>query len=93
VRGTLPLLAAHSLDRKISGCKVGVAPGTPARLDVTTLQVTPEEVHKWLSDVVIERLPFEQMIGRYDRPKNVIASDLVLTSPSKFNDAFQDLSF
>jgi hypothetical protein len=88
VRGTLPLLAAHSLGRKISGCKVGVAPGTPTRLDVTTL----EEVHKWLSDVVIKRLPFEQMIDRYDRPKDVIASDLVLTSPSKFNDAFQDLS-
>jgi DNA adenine methylase len=60
---------------KISGRNFGVAPGTPARFDVTKLQATLEEVHERLSGVVIERLPFEQLIARYDRPDTLFYLD------------------
>jgi DNA adenine methylase len=52
-----------------------VAPGTSARLDVTKLQATLEEVHERLSRVVIERLPFDQLIARYDRPGTLFYLD------------------
>lgn len=60
---------------KISGRNFGVAPGVSARFDVTKLAATLEEVHERLSGVVIERLPFDQLIARYDRPDTLFYLD------------------
>lgn len=53
---------------KVVGRNFGVAPGIPARFDVTKLGPLLEEVHERLASVVIERLPFDDLMRRYDRP-------------------------
>jgi DNA adenine methylase len=60
---------------KISGRNFGVSPGLPARFDVTKLGAILEEIHERLSGVVIERLPFAQLIARYDRPDTLFYLD------------------
>jgi DNA adenine methylase len=60
---------------KISGRNFGVAPGTAARFDVTKLGATLEEIHERLAGVVIERLPYGQLIARYDRPETLFYLD------------------
>ncbi len=52
---------------KIVGRNFGVSPGIPARFDVTKLGPLLEEVHERLAGVVIERLPYAELIERYDR--------------------------
>ena len=53
---------------KVEGRTFGVAAGAPARFDVTKLAATLEAVHERLAGVVIERLPYAELIRRYDRP-------------------------
>jgi DNA adenine methylase len=60
---------------KISGRNFGVSVGTPARFDVTKLGATLEEIHERLAGVVIERLPYAQLIARYDRPETLFYLD------------------
>jgi DNA adenine methylase len=60
---------------KISGRHFGVSPGASARFDVTKLGATLEEIHERLAGVVIERLPFAQLIARYDRPDTLFYLD------------------
>ncbi len=60
---------------KISGRNFGVSSGTPARFDVTKLGATLEEIHERLAGVVIERLPYQQLIARYDRPETLFYLD------------------
>ncbi|EHM03475.1 DNA adenine methylase [Acetobacteraceae bacterium AT-5844] len=57
------------------GRHFGVAPGIPARFDVTKLGATLEEIHERLAGVVIERLPYAQLIARYDRPETLFYLD------------------
>jgi DNA adenine methylase len=60
---------------KVSGRNFGVAPGAPARFDVTKLGSMLEEVHERLASVVIERLPYADLVRRYDRPATLFYLD------------------
>ncbi|MBO1081720.1 DNA adenine methylase, partial [Roseomonas haemaphysalidis] len=60
---------------KITGRNFGVSPGVPARFDVTKLGAVLEEIHERLSAVVIERLPYAEVITRYDRPDTLFYLD------------------
>ena len=53
----------------------GVAPGVPARFDVTRLGAVLEDVHQRLAGVVIEQLPYAELIPRYDRPETLFYLD------------------
>lgn len=60
---------------KVSGRHFGVAPDRPARFDITKLGTMLEEVHIRLARVVIECLPYERFITRYDRPGTLFYLD------------------
>lgn len=53
---------------KVMGRSFGVSPGLSARFDTTKLGPILEEVHSRLAGVVIECLPWDQFVTRYDRP-------------------------
>ncbi|UNU45119.1 DNA adenine methylase [Sphingopyxis sp. YF1] len=53
---------------KVTGRSFGVTTTGPARFDLTKLVPMLEAVHDRLAPVIIERLPFEKLIPRYDRP-------------------------
>ncbi len=46
-----------------------------ARFDLTKLQPMLEDLHERLAGVVIEQLPFERFIARYDSPETLIYYD------------------
>ncbi|NBB51514.1 DNA adenine methylase [Rhizobium sp. CRIBSB] len=52
---------------KVSGRNFGMDT-TRARFNLTTLEPMLEDLHTRLAGVVIERLPFDRFIERYDRP-------------------------
>lgn len=54
---------------KSVGQNFGVSVGTPARFDITKLAAMLEAVHERLAGVVIECLPWHQLLDRYDRPE------------------------
>ena len=60
---------------KVVGRNFGVSPAVPARFDVTKLGALLEEVHERLAGVVIERLPYADLIDRYDRPGTLFYLD------------------
>jgi DNA adenine methylase len=60
---------------KVVGQGFGVSPGLPARFDVTKLASVLEGVHERLSGVVIERLPWPDLLRRYDRPDTLFYLD------------------
>ena len=53
----------------------GVSPTTSARFNVTKLGPMLEELHQRLAGVVIERLPYQRFIDRYDRPETLFYLD------------------
>ena len=53
---------------KPTGQAFGVSRTTSARFDLTKLQPMLEEVHERLAGVVIERLPYQAFLARYDGP-------------------------
>lgn len=52
---------------KVAERHFGVSHGRPARFDVTKLAPMIEAVHERLSSVVVERMPWQAFIARYDR--------------------------
>lgn len=60
---------------KVTGRNFGVNPGAAARFDVTRLGAMLEDVHERLAGVVIECLPWDQLIPRYDRPGTLFYVD------------------
>lgn len=60
---------------KVRGRNFGVAVGRPARFDVTKLGPVLEAIHERLSDVIIERLPWQTFLARYDRPATLFYLD------------------
>jgi DNA adenine methylase len=60
---------------KVTGRSFGVAPEGPGRFDVNRLAPLLEEIHSRLSAVVIERLPYAELIRRYDRPGTLFYLD------------------
>ncbi|WP_159981926.1 MULTISPECIES: DNA adenine methylase [unclassified Novosphingobium] len=53
---------------KVSGRSFGVDRRSPGRFDVTKLEPVLAEIHERLSGVVIEQLPYGELIRRYDGP-------------------------
>lgn len=53
---------------KISGRNFGVDARAGARFNVAKLEPLLAEIHERLAGVVIEQLPFDRFIARYDRP-------------------------
>lgn len=60
---------------KVRGQNFGVSPASPARFDVTRLAALLEAVHERLSGVVIECLPWRELLARYDRPETLFYLD------------------
>jgi DNA adenine methylase len=60
---------------KVAGRHFGVSPSAPARFDVTRIGTILEEVHARLAGVVIECLPYQALIPRYDRPGTLFYLD------------------
>lgn len=54
---------------KVKGQNFGVDRRTPARFDVTKLEPMLAAVHERLAGVVIEQLPYADVIRRYDGPE------------------------
>jgi DNA adenine methylase len=53
---------------KVASRNFGVSASSPARFDVAKLAPMLEAVHDRLSSVVIERLPWHELLPRYDGP-------------------------
>lgn len=60
---------------KISGRNFGVSADRPARFDVTKLGPMLEDLHTRLSGVVLECLPYQDFIRRYDKPGTLFYLD------------------
>jgi DNA adenine methylase len=60
---------------KVAGRNFGVSPANPGRFDVARLGPLLEDVHARLSGVVIERLPWPDLLTRYDRPATLFYLD------------------
>nr|WP_313372494.1 DNA adenine methylase [Brucella intermedia] len=60
---------------KVKGRTFGVDTTGPARFNVNRLGPILEEVHERLAGVVIERLPWESFIDRYDTPATLFYLD------------------
>ncbi len=60
---------------RLKGQSFGVSPAHPARFDVAKLAGLLEGVHERLTGVVIECLPFDALLRRYDRPGTLFYLD------------------
>jgi DNA adenine methylase len=60
---------------KISGRNYGITRTEPARFDLTKLVPMLEDVHERLCGVDIERLPYAELIARYDTPETLFYLD------------------
>lgn len=60
---------------KVRGRSFGVSPATAGRFDVTSLAPMLAEVHDRLAGVTIERLPWSDLIARYDTPATLFYLD------------------
>jgi DNA adenine methylase len=60
---------------KVSGRSFGVDVKQGARFNVTKLEPVLAEIHDRLAGVVIEQLPFDAFIARYDRPGTLFYLD------------------
>lgn len=64
-----------SFGGKVNGRYFGVSTTGGARFDLTKLVPALEDVHERLSGVVIERLNYDKLIARYDRPHSLFYLD------------------
>ncbi|WP_375381965.1 DNA adenine methylase [uncultured Sphingomonas sp.] len=53
---------------KVDGRSFGIDRRTPGRFDVTKLEPILSDLHERLAGVVVERLPYGELIRRYDGP-------------------------
>lgn len=60
---------------KVMGRNFGTGTTGPARFDLTKLVPMLEDVHERLSGVAIERLSYDRLIPRYDRPHTLFYLD------------------
>lgn len=60
---------------KVAGRSFGVSPANAGRFDVTKIVPLVEAVHERLCGVVIERLPWQAFLARYDRPGTLFYLD------------------
>lgn len=60
---------------KVNGRHFGVDKRSPARFDVTKLEQILADIHERLAPVTIERLPYSEVIRRYDGPATLFYLD------------------
>ncbi|WP_341020641.1 DNA adenine methylase [Brevundimonas diminuta] len=60
---------------KVAGRNFGVSHHRPGNFDVTKLGPMLEDLHERLAGVIIERLPFDAFIRRYDTPETLFYLD------------------
>ena len=60
---------------KVSGNNFGVSVARPGRFDITKLAVMLDDLHSRLAGVVIECLPYQDFIARYDRAETLFYLD------------------
>lgn len=60
---------------KVTGQNFGVSVAVGGRFDITKLGSILEEAHERLAGVVIERLPWHELLRRYDRPATLFYLD------------------
>ena len=60
---------------KVAGRNFGVSASRPGRFDVTKLASLLESAHERLAGVTIERLPWLDLLDRYDRPETLFYCD------------------
>lgn len=60
---------------KVQGRSFGVSPGLGARFDITRIVPMIEALHERLAGVIIERLPWQSVISRWDRPRTLFYLD------------------
>ncbi|HAU29789.1 MAG TPA: DNA methyltransferase [Rhodospirillaceae bacterium] len=60
---------------KVAGQNFGITPSSPGRFNVTRLGPMLEDLHLRLAGVVIECLPYQDFIKRYDRPGTLFYLD------------------
>lgn len=60
---------------KVASRSFGVSPGLGARFDITRIIPMIEALHERLSGVIIERLPWQDVIARWDRPRTLFYLD------------------
>lgn len=60
---------------KIVGRTFGVSTTSPARFNLETLRASLRDLHRRLSPVTIERLPYADVIARYDTPDTLFYLD------------------
>lgn len=61
---------------KVRGRNFGVDVVAPGSFNVTRIQPLLEELHDRLAGVLIERLPWEEFLKRFDRPDTLIYLDV-----------------
>lgn len=60
---------------KVAGQNFGVSVGLGGRFNITRLASTLEAIHERLAGVIIENLPWQAFIDRYDRPETLFYLD------------------
>jgi len=60
---------------KVNGRNFGVSHHRPGRFDITRLGAVLEELHERLAGVIIERLPWQAFVARYDTPETLFYLD------------------
>ncbi len=60
---------------KVTSHTFGVSPGTHGRFNVTKLKTRLADIHERLAGVVIENLPWAEVISRYDTPDTLFYLD------------------
>lgn len=60
---------------KVKGRTFGVSPERPLRINLVRMEEELSEVHLRLSKVMIENLPWDEVIKRYDRPETFFYLD------------------
>jgi DNA adenine methylase len=60
---------------KVNGRHFGVSKSNPGRFDVTKLEPMLADLHERLAGVVVEQLPYADLIRRYDGPETLFYLD------------------